>query len=85
MEELDGAETEKLRMQEAEEQLLNSEYSTHPSEMERQHLRMRCRDDKTMLVSRRQDGFNRQAESVHQRGIVNPTTPQASSNIIGGS
>jgi hypothetical protein len=72
-------------MQEAEEQLPNSEYSTYPSEMERQHLRMRCRDDKTMLVSRRQDGFNRQTESVHQRGIVNPTTPQASSNIIGGS
>jgi hypothetical protein len=55
----------------------NNEYSTYPSDMERQPLLMRCRDDKTMLVSRRQDGFNRHPQSVHQRGIVNPTTPGA--------
>lgn len=52
----------------------NSEYSTYPSDMERQPAHAMCRDDKTMLVSRRQDGFNRHAQSVHQRGIFNPTT-----------
>ena len=73
----DGTNVEEMENTESERTTSNSEYSTYPSDMERQHLRMRCRDDKTMLVSRRQDGFNRQAESVHQRGIFNPTTPGA--------